>query len=129
MLNEKPKILSDSTVRVAILSNQHKVICPGIEFKGLNVTIVPAKRQRGNLAYEKYDFCPFVETSSLDMEPHLWELIDLVLSNTAGKSLKVTDVFTKKENTLAAMYQHILTLKPLREVTKFKGNFNVRLLS
>ena len=68
------------------------------------------------MAYEKFDFCPYVETSKLDVEPHMWELVDLVLSNTAGKNLKVADVFTQKENTLAGMYQHILTLKPLREV-------------
>ena len=116
-------ILSDPTVRVAILPNQHKVICPGIEFKGLNATIVPAKRQRGNLAYEKFDFCPFVETSNLDVEPHMWELVDLVLSNTAGKNLKVADVFTQKESSLAGMYQHIITLKPLREVSEIICRF------
>ena len=64
------------------------------------------------------------------MEPHMWELVDLVLQNSAGKSLKVADVFTKKENTLAGTYQHILTLKPLREVKLhsssycFCGNLN-----
>ena len=126
-LSTKPNFFPDPTVRVAILANQHKVICPGIEFKGLTVTIVPAKRQRGNLAYEKFDFCPFVETSNLDVEPHMWELVDLVLENTAGKNLKAADVFTKKENTLAGMYQHILTLKPLREVGHFSEHFNASL--
>ena len=104
---------SDPTVRVAILPNQGKVICPGIEFKGLNGTIVPRKLHRGSLAFEKYSFCPYVEASNLEVELHMWELVDLVLQNTAaGKTLKVVDVFTKRGSSLARLYQQILTLKP-----------------
>ena len=84
--------------------------------KGLQATIVPRKGQRGNLAYEKYAFCPYVESSNLDTEPHLWEMVDLVLENNRNKDLKVMDVFAKMENSLARTFQHILTLKPLREV-------------
>ena len=92
------------------------MICPGIEVKGLQPTIMPRKGQRGNLAYEKFSFSPYVEKSAQGMESHLWEMVDLVLANNRSKDLKVVDIFTQKENSLAQAYQHILTLKPLREV-------------
>ena len=92
------------------------MICPGIEVKGLQPTILPRKGQRGNLAYEKYAFSPYVENSTQDMESHLWEMVDLVLDNNRSKDLKVADIFTQKENSLAQAYQRILNLKPLREV-------------
>ena len=77
---------------------------------------MPRKGQRGNLAYEKYTFSPYVENSTQSMEPHLWEMVDLVLDNNRSKDLKVVDIFTQKENSLAQAYQQILNLKPLREV-------------
>ena len=104
------------TVHVTIHRNQHKITCPGIEIKNIQATVVPRKGQRGNLAYEKYGFCPYNETSDMDTETHLWEMVDLVLENNRSKELKVTDIFTKKENSLAGVFRHILTLKPLREV-------------
>ena len=107
----------DPLVRVVILPNQRKIMCPGVEFKGLQPTIMPRRGQRGNLAYEKFAFCPFVEKSAQDMESHLWEMVDLVLDNNRSKDLKVVDIFTQKQNSLAKDYQHILTLKPLREVS------------
>ena len=78
-------------------------------------TVVPRKGQRGNLAYEKYSFCPYNE-KAVDKEPVMWELVDLVLENNRSKDLKVVDVFTNKDNSLAPLYLHILNLKPLREV-------------
>lgn len=94
------------------------VSCPGVEIKGLTATVVARKGQRGNLAYEKYAFCPFVETSNLDLDPHIWEMVDLVLENNHNSDLKVVDVFTDKSNSLARLFTHILTLKPLRVVRK-----------
>lgn len=105
----------DPTVRVSVYPNQNKITCPGIELKGLMATVVPRKGQRGNLAYEKYSFCPYNE-KAVDKEPVMWELVDLVLENNRSKDLKVVDVFTNKDNSLAPLYLHILNLKPLREV-------------
>lgn len=109
--------LADPTVRVTVHQHQNKVTCPGIEIKGLTVRTVVRTGQRGNLAYEKHAFCPYVvESSDLDLEAHVWEMVDLVLENNHSKDLKVLDVFTNKNNSLAPLFSHILTLRPLREV-------------
>ena len=79
---------------------------------------MPRRGQRGNLAYEKFTFRPYIEKSTESAETHLWELVDLVLENNRTKDLKVIDIFTQKENSLAKTFQHILTLKPLREVSR-----------
>ena len=117
--------IPDPLVRVLVLPNQNKIICPGVEFKGLQATIIPRRGQRGNLAYEKFTFCPFIENSPDNMERHLSELVDLVLDNNRSKDLKVVDIFTQKENSLSKAYQHILTLKPLREVCLLALHFSV----
>ena len=87
---------ADPLVRVFVLPNQKKIICPGVEFKGLQATIIPRRGQRGNLAYEKFSFCPYMENSPQNTETHLSELVDLVLDNNRSKDLKVVDIFTHK---------------------------------
>ena len=104
---------------MVVLPYERKIVCPGIEFKGLQPTTLPRKGQRGNLAYEKFAFTPYLENSTQDMESHLWEMVDLVLDNNRIKDLKVMDIFTQKENSLAKTYQEILNLKPLREVCSY----------
>ena len=107
----------DPLVRVVTLPNLRKIIAPGIEFKGLQPTIIPRKGQRGNLALDKFTFCPFVEkTSGEDMKPHVSEMVDLVLDNCRTKELKVVDVFTNKDNSLAKLYHQILSRKPMQQV-------------
>ena len=116
--NNMEIVIPDPLVRVFVLPNQRKIICPGLEIKGLQPTIIPRRGQRGNRAYEKFTFCPFIENSSESLEAQLSEMVDLVLENNQSKDLKVMDIFTQKENSLAKMFQRILNLKPLREVSR-----------
>ena len=89
----------------------------------MNGTIVASKGQRGNLAFEKHAFCPYVETSSSDFESYMWEIVDLVLENNQSKDLKVVDVFTDARNSLSGLFRRILKLKPSREVRIFFWSF------
>ena len=105
-------------MRVQIDSDRNLISCPGVEIKGLITTNIPRKSQRGNVAYEKYSFCPLV-TSELhkDKETALQEMVDLVLENHDGKKIEILDIFTKKDQSTVRTVSEIMALKPLLQVS------------
>ena len=106
----------DPNIRVTIDHHMNTISCPGIEIKGLTTKAVRRREQKANLAYEKYTFCPFLDEAPGVRQTQMWELIDLVLENNPGTAIEVSDVFLKKENSVAKTIQEIIAMKPLRQV-------------
>ena len=107
-------------MRVIIDHNRKVISCPGVEIKGIIPSNVQWKsQQRGNLAFEKYSFCPLLSSElHTNGETALQEMIDLVLENHKGKRIQILDMFSKKvESTVGAVSQ-IMALKPLLQVNQ-----------
>jgi fatty acid synthase len=99
--------------------NLNVVKCAGVEMRGLKASLAP-RRQLTQAApkLEEYTFTPYMDEPTLQAmstptEKSLRAVVDIVIENTPTLRLKVAEVVTKAEDSLALAVHDIALSQPM----------------
>lgn len=115
---EHPELVAKEGVTVYKYKKLNVVKCPGIELRGLKASLAPRRQQtQASPNLEEFTFTPYFDDKSSSVMSSaaraLRTCVDLVIENTPALKLKVTEVVSKADASVALDVHRIAMSQPM----------------